>query len=168
VTPSRAWVATKRLGCGGTSCAAPGYDRVVLDWPASLPSRNPPVADLKRARGAARAKTSLVVAATAKNGRASGRLRLNRVTAVAAARLMDGIPVAVEPGATMHTDGWKGDAGLAAAGDQQRCPVRRSGADQAHDVMPRVHRVAALHTRWLLETLQGGVHPSRALTPSLK
>ena len=33
----------------------------------------------------------------------------------------------------------------------------RSGEEQAHEVMPRVHNVAALLKRWLLGTLQGGV-----------
>jgi hypothetical protein len=35
--------------------------------------------------------------------------------------------------------------------------VISAGAEQAHEVMPRVHKVAALLKRWLLGTLQGGI-----------
>ena len=35
--------------------------------------------------------------------------------------------------------------------------VIRSGDEQTHEVMPRVHNVAALLKRWVLGTLQGGV-----------
>ena len=31
------------------------------------------------------------------------------------------------------------------------------GSEPAHEVMPRVHKVAALLKRWLLGTLQGGI-----------
>ncbi len=108
-------------------------------------------------RGRASEKKSIVVAATEKNGRAIGRIRLKRVKDVSAESLMDFIREAVEPGATIHTDGWKGYAGLSAAGYKHRITVISSGEEQAHEVMPRVHSVAALLKRWLLGTLQGGV-----------
>jgi transposase-like protein len=108
-------------------------------------------------RGRASEKKSIVVAATEKNGRAIGRIRLKRVTDVSAESLMDCIREAVEPGATIHTDGWNGYAGLSAAGYTHRITVISSGEEQAHEVMPRVHSVASLLKRWLLGTLQGGV-----------
>ena len=97
------------------------------------------------------------MAATEKNGRAIGRIRLKRVKDVSAESLMDFIREAVEPRATIHTDGWKGYAGLSAAGYKHRIAVISSGEEQAHEVMPRVHSVASLLKRWLLGTLQGGV-----------
>jgi transposase-like protein len=108
-------------------------------------------------RGRASEKKSIGVAATEKNGRAIGRIRLKRVKDVSAESLLDFIRAAVEPGATMHTDGWKGYAGLSAAGYKHRITVSSSGEEQAHEVMPRVHSVASLLKRWLLGTLQGGV-----------
>jgi len=108
-------------------------------------------------RGREIEKTSIGVVAAEKNGRASGRIRLKRVKDVSAESLRDFIREVVEPGATIHTDGWKGYAGLPAAGYNHRVTVISGGDEQAHEVMPRVHTVAALLKRWLLGTLQGGV-----------
>ena len=108
-------------------------------------------------RGRAIEKKSIVVVAAEKNGRAIGRIRLKRVKDVSAESLLEFIRDVVEPGATLHTDGWKGYAGLSAAGYKHRVTVISDGTDQAHEVMPRVHNVASLLKRWLLGTLQGGV-----------
>src|SRR5271165_5454041 len=54
-------------------------------------------------------------------------------------------------------DGWRGYAGLAAAGYQHQVTVLSDGSDPAHEVMPRVHLVASLLKRWLIGTHQGGV-----------
>jgi transposase-like protein len=64
---------------------------------------------------------------------------------------------AVAPGSAVHTDGWKGYAGLAKAGYQHQATAIGGGSDPAHEVMPRVHLVASLLKRWLLGTHQGGV-----------
>src|SRR5271166_5394141 len=64
---------------------------------------------------------------------------------------------AVKRGAMVHTDGWRGYAGLAAAGYQHQVTVLSGGSDPAHEVMPRVHLVASLLKRWLIGTHQGGV-----------
>lgn len=95
--------------------------------------------------------------AAEKNGRAIGRIRLKRIKDVSAESLRTFIRETVEPGATIHTDGWKGYAGLPAAGYTHRVTAISGGDEQAHEVMPRVHNVAALLKRWLLGTLQGGV-----------
>ena len=108
-------------------------------------------------RGREIEKKSIVVVAAEKNGRAIGRIRLKRVKDVSAESLLDFIREAVEPGAIIHPDGWTSYAGLPAAGYKQRMTVIRSGDEQAHEVMPRVHNVAALLKRWVLGTLQGGV-----------
>jgi transposase-like protein len=108
-------------------------------------------------RGRAIEKKSIVVIAAEKNGRAIGRIRLKRIKDVSAESLLDFIRETVEPGATIHTDGWRGYAGLPAAGYQHHVTVISDGNEQAHEVMPRVHNVASLLKRWLLGTLQGGV-----------
>ena len=77
--------------------------------------------------------------------------------AVSAESLLAFLQEAVEPGATIHTDGWRGYAGLPAAGYRHQVTVISGGSELAHEVMPRVHKVAALLKRWLLGTLQGGI-----------
>jgi len=61
------------------------------------------------------------------------------------------------PGATIHTDGWRGYSGLPAAGCKHFVTTISGGVEQAHEVMPRVHNIASLLKRWLLGTLQGGI-----------
>jgi transposase-like protein len=109
----------------------------------------------KRGRGIE--KKSIVVVAAEKNGRAIGRIRLKRVKDVSAESLLAFIRETVEPGTTIHTDGWRGYSGLPAAGYKHRVTSISGGEELAHEVMPRVHNVAALLKRWLLGTLQGGV-----------
>ena len=108
-------------------------------------------------RGRETEKKALVVVATEKRGHAIGRIRLRRIKDVSAKSLRQFIRETIEPGATIHTDGWRGYAGLADAGYPHRVTVISAGPEQAHEVMPRVHKVAALLKRWLLGTLQGGI-----------
>src|ERR1019366_7262293 len=61
-------------------------------------------------RGREIEKKSVVVVAAEKNGRGIGRIRLRRVKDVSAESLLDFIRETVDPGATIHTDGWKGYA----------------------------------------------------------
>ena len=63
----------------------------------------------------------------------------------------------VEPGSTLHTDGWQGYAGLETKGYQREITVLRGRRKEASKLMPRVHRIAALLKRWLLGTHQGAV-----------
>jgi len=109
-------------------------------------------------RGREIEKKSIIVVAAEKNGRSAiGRIRLKRVRDVCAESLLNFIREAVEPGATIHTDGWIGYAGLAATGYKHHITAISRGEEKAHEVMPRVDKVASLLKRWLLGTLQGGV-----------
>ena len=99
----------------------------------------------------------IVAVAAEQRGRGIGRIRLRRVKDVSAESLLAFLKDAVEPGATIHTDGWRGYAGLPAAGYRHQVTVVSGGSEPAHEVMPRVHKVAALLKRWLLGTLQGGI-----------
>jgi hypothetical protein len=66
---------------------------------------------------------------------------------------------AVEPGATVVTDGWGAYPG--ACHDwfgHEPHPVAGSGSP-AHELLPAVHRGAFLCKRWLLGTHQGGMQP---------
>ena len=63
----------------------------------------------------------------------------------------------VEPGSTIHTDGWQVYLTLTGRGYEHERTVMRTQRDPAHVVMPGVHRVASLLQRWLLGTHQGAV-----------
>lgn len=65
----------------------------------------------------------------------------------------------VVSGSAVHVDGWKGYVDLRAKGYEHK--IRRPSRLRcpAHEVMPRVHRVAPLLKRWLLGTHQGAVGP---------
>ena len=65
----------------------------------------------------------------------------------------------VEPGSTLHTDGWQGYSGLDKKGYQREVTLLRGRKKEASILMPRVHRIAGLLKRWLLGTHQGAVAP---------
>jgi transposase-like protein len=100
---------------------------------------------------------AIVGVAAEKSGRGVGRIRLRRIKDVSADSLLPFVQGAVVPGSVVHTDGWNGYAGLAATGYKHRVTVIKSGAQPAHEVMPRVHMVASLLKRWLIGTHQGGI-----------
>lgn len=67
---------------------------------------------------------------------------------------------AVEPGARVITDGWKGYCGLYGLGythDRRSQRAARARGDDPGGLLPAVHRVASLAKRWLLSTRQGPV-----------
>ena len=108
-------------------------------------------------RGRETETKAIVLVAAEKSGRGIGRIRLRRVEDVSADSLLPFVQGAVAPGSAVHTDGWSGYLGLAAAGYQHQVTVIRSGAVPAHEAMPRVHMVASLLKRWLIGTHQGGI-----------
>ncbi len=59
--------------------------------------------------------------------------------------------------AMVHTDGWPGYDGLRANGYRHKVTNVKRSKKLAHELMPRVHRVAALLKRWILGTHQGSV-----------
>ena len=63
----------------------------------------------------------------------------------------------VARGSVVKTDGWPGYRGLTTHNDAHHVPAISSSGDPAVVVMPSVHLVAALLTRWLLGTFHGGV-----------
>jgi transposase-like protein len=100
---------------------------------------------------------SIVVVAAEEDGNGIGRIRLRRVPDVSAGSLLPFVQEAVVAGAEVHTDGWAGYNGLQAKGFRHKVTnIKRSGL-LAHELLPRVHRVASLLKRWLLGTHQGSV-----------
>jgi transposase-like protein len=103
------------------------------------------------------ATKAIVVVAAQEDGPGIGRIRLRRIPDVSAASLHPFVEEAVAPGSLVHTDGWMGYAGLQARGYRHKVTSLRRTARLAHELMPRVHRVASLLKRWLLGTHQGAV-----------
>ena len=101
-------------------------------------------------------KTWVVIAAQA-DGPGIGRIRMATIPDCSADSLHRFVVDCIEPGAVIHTDGWKGYVGLENNGyGREVTPVKGKPKD-ASVLMPRVHRVASLLKRWLLGTHQGGV-----------
>jgi transposase-like protein len=108
-------------------------------------------------RGRQTETKAIIVMAAEESGRGVGRIRLRRVMDVSANSLIPFVGDAVAPGSVVHTDGWSGYSGLTKAGYDHRVTVINRSMEMAHEVMPRVHIVAALLKRWLDGTHQGGV-----------
>jgi len=107
----------------------------------------------KRGRGAA--GKALVVIVAQIEGTRIGRIRLRWVPDASAKSLEDTIREGVEPGSTVHTDGWKGYTGLNRIGYIH--DVVREEADVGDSLLPRCHRVASLLKRWMMGTHQGAI-----------
>lgn len=103
---------------------------------------------------------SLVVIAVELDGlRGYGRARMQVIPNAEATSLREFLVATVEPGSTVVTDGWSSYP--PACRDwfvHEPRPVAGSGK-QANELLPAVHRVAALFKRWLLGTHQGRVDP---------
>jgi transposase-like protein len=100
---------------------------------------------------------AIVVIATEEAGMGIGRVRLACIPDVSGETLLTFIREAIEPGTEVHTDGWPGYAGVAKAGYGHAVTNMRRSGQLAHELMPRVHRIASLLKRWLLGTHQGAV-----------
>lgn len=108
-----------------------------------------------RGRGAER-KTIVAIAAE-EAGSGTGRIRLRVLPDVSARSLLGFVKEAVTPGSEVHTDGWYGYNRLEGTGYKHRVTNVSRSEELAHELMPRVHRVASLLKRWLLGTHQGAV-----------
>jgi transposase-like protein len=102
---------------------------------------------------------ALVVIAAQADGPGTGRIRMRVIEDASAASLHAFVKDCIDPGSTIHTDGWQGYAGLETKGYQREITRLRGRRKEASKLMPRVHRVAALLKRWILGTHQGAVSP---------
>ena len=109
----------------------------------------------RRGRGAD--KKHIVVIAAEEAGARIGRIRLRRVADVSQASLLPFIQDVVQPGAVIHTDGWKAYGRLPNVGYTHKVTVVNRREELASELLPYVHRVASLLKRWLLGTHQGAV-----------
>lgn len=104
-------------------------------------------------------KSTVAIAIEIKQPKGFGRVRLQSVPDVSKESLIPFVTSAVEPGATVHTDGWQAYWTVPDHGYEHKRTVMRQQSEPAHVVMPGVHRVASLLKRWLLGTHQGSVSP---------
>jgi len=108
-------------------------------------------------RGREVEKKFIVAIAVEEDGDGMGRVRLRRVEDVSGRSLLPFVQEAVQPGSIVHTDGWSGYAKLPSHGYKHDVTNVSRSEELAHELLPRVHRVAALLKRWLLGTHQGAV-----------
>jgi transposase-like protein len=97
---------------------------------------------------------ALIVIAAQADGKRIGRIRMRVIQDASAASLHTFIQDCIEPGSTVHTDGWLGYSGLKGF-DHEVTKVRRR--KEASALLPRVHMVVSLLKRWLTGTHQGAV-----------
>jgi transposase-like protein len=114
-------------------------------------------------RGRRRGDKSLIVIAVEMDDKRIGRIRLRSIPDASAASLHSFIEDSVEPGSTVHTDGWAGYKGLEQKGYRCETSVIGKQPKDAVKLLPHVHLVVALLKRWLLGTHQGAV--SRTYLP---
>jgi transposase-like protein len=114
------------------------------------------VGGLGGGRGRATARKALLVIAAEEAGHGIGRIRMRRIPDGTARTLQGFIDDAIEPGSEVHTDGWDGYERVKVK-YHHRVSFLRGHHELASELLPRVHRVAALLKRWLLGTHQGAV-----------
>lgn len=115
------------------------------------------------AGGRARGKKSLVaIAIEVTPPKGFGRCRMAVIEDASAGTLHRFITDHIAPGSTVITDGWSGYQGIERSGYVHDRRSQRAAASRGEDpgeLLPGVHRVAALVKRWLLSTHQGAVEP---------
>lgn len=108
-------------------------------------------------RGRQTERKSLIAIAAQEDGPGMGRIRMKRIPDASADSLMAFVQEAVEPGSTLHTDGWLGYQPATEKGYVHEVTVLHGRKETASELMPRVHRIASLLKRWILGTHQGAV-----------
>src|SRR3984957_9620471 len=109
----------------------------------------------KRGRGGV--DKALIVIAAQAEGNGIGRIRMCVIPDASGGSLHGFVKDSIEPGSTIHTDGWPGYSGLQKEGYDHEVTRIRGKLKDASKLLPRVHRVISLLKRWLLGTHQGAV-----------
>ncbi|MEE9425442.1 MAG: IS1595 family transposase [Methylococcales bacterium] len=112
--------------------------------------------DGKRGRGAEK-KELVVIAVEMHKPKGFGRIRMKRIDDASADSLTEFVSDAVEQGATILTDAWKGITTLRNEATSTLKPIFRTAVILLIFVMPGVHRAASLLKRWITGTHQGAI-----------
>ena len=100
---------------------------------------------------------AMIAIAVEEDGDGIGRIRMRRIPDASAESLVPFIEDSVEPGSSVHSDGWLGYQPLKGKGYRHQITFLKGNSKTASELMPRAHLAVALLTRWLLGTHQGGV-----------
>jgi transposase-like protein len=111
----------------------------------------------RRLPGRLNLEKALVVVAAQEDGPGIGRIRMRQIIDASAESLVPFVQDTVEPGSTIHTDGWLGYLPLERTGYQHDVTFLRGKTKSPSELMPRVHQVISLLKRWLIGTHQGAV-----------
>jgi ISXO2-like transposase domain/Transposase zinc-ribbon domain len=111
--------------------------------------------------GRARGKKALVAIAVECRGSGSGRTRLARIPDAGRRSLHEFITANIAPGSIVLTDAWPPYGTIDRLGYGHKAMSIRASTESAAELLPRVHRVAALLKRWLDGTHQGAVQPEQ-------
>jgi transposase-like protein len=102
-----------------------------------------------------RGKKALCGVAVEVRGQGSGRLRLMTLADAAMPTLTAFATETTAPGATVHTDGWKGYNGLGRAGYDHRPRSQRAASPGEEPYLPRAHRAISNLKAWMHGTHRG-------------
>jgi len=108
-------------------------------------------------RGRETQKKSLIAVAVEEKGKRLGRIRMRSIPEASARSLEGFVLEAIEPGSTVHTDGWGGYTRLDRRGYRHEVKVISRSQQKASELLPYVHRVVALLKNWLRGTHQGAI-----------
>jgi transposase-like protein len=111
--------------------------------------------------GRARGKKALVAVAVECRGKGAGRTRLARIPDAGRRSLHEFITTHIAPGSIVLTDAWPPYGTIDTLGYGHKATSIRASTENASELLPRVHRVAALLKRWLDGTHQGAVQPEQ-------
>ena len=109
-----------------------------------------------RGRGAL-GKSLVAIAVELHYPRSYGRARMRIIPNAEATTLREFLVATVEPGSTVVTDGWSSYRPACRDWFVHEPHTVAGSGQQANELLPAVHRVAALSKRWLLGTHQGRV-----------
>jgi transposase-like protein len=110
-------------------------------------------------RGRGALGKTMVEVAVERAGHRLGRCRLQVIEDVAGPTLRAFMLAHVEPGSVVITDGLRSYRPACGEDYSHRPVAIGPSGQQAHELLPGVHRIASLAQRWLLGTHQGGVKP---------
>lgn len=88
------------------------------------------------------------------------RCRMAPIADASGSSLLPFVKDSIEPGSTVITDGWNGYVGIEHEGyirDRRSQRAARTRGEDPGELLPAVHRIAALAKRWILGTHQGVV-----------
>lgn len=104
---------------------------------------------------------TIVGIAVERRGKAMGRIRLQIMKDASIESCEQFVQNCVNQGSLVYSDGWSGYANLEKLGYNHKVTNLSNSEKFAHELLPKVHRVASLLKRVLLGTHHGGIQPNQ-------